>query len=157
MANPNVFKLILLCSVMVISTWYWKSISTSLVVSASPLLQPRALAYRELNPSTSFAPTCQFQGNSDVYGLGVRLGVYLQWIASHIANRNRHCKESIGGFLDTNTIFLSALIIATGLLSLERSSTYAVEIAIVLYLIWGTLGSVLVINGYRTVLAPSER
>jgi hypothetical protein len=91
-----------------------------------------------------------------VYGLGIRLGVYFQWVASHIANRNRYCKEAIGNFLDTNTIFLSALIIATALLAQEKSPTYAIEVAIVLFLIWGTLGSVLTIGGYRTRLAPRD-
>lgn len=66
---------------------------------------------------------CSFDGNSDEYGLGIRLGVYLQWIASHIANQNVYAKEVIGVFLDTNTIFLMALLIATARLSLEFEST----------------------------------
>jgi hypothetical protein len=31
------------------------------------------------------ASVCGFSGNSDVYGLGVRLGTYLQWLSSIIA------------------------------------------------------------------------
>ena len=29
-------------------------------------------------------PECAFDGNTDLYGLGVRLGVYGQWIATLI-------------------------------------------------------------------------
>ncbi|KAF2792031.1 hypothetical protein K505DRAFT_339041 [Melanomma pulvis-pyrius CBS 109.77] len=100
---------------------------------------------------------CSFVGNSDVYGLGIRLGVYLQWLVSHIANRSYYARGSIGNLLDTNAIFLSALLVATSLLSMRKDETYAVEITISLYLMWGTLGSVFTIRGYRTILAPKDK
>lgn len=31
-------------------------------------------------------PPCMIPGNADFYGLGVRLGIYLTWISSWIAN-----------------------------------------------------------------------
>lgn len=33
----------------------------------------------------SSSPTCGFNGNSDIYGLGIRIGIYLQWLAAIIA------------------------------------------------------------------------
>ncbi|KAK4237965.1 hypothetical protein C8A03DRAFT_34071 [Achaetomium macrosporum] len=41
-----------------------------------------------MNPasaSSTAAPECGFQGNSDIYGLGIRVGIYLQWLAAIVA------------------------------------------------------------------------
>ncbi|KAL2167645.1 hypothetical protein VTG60DRAFT_946 [Thermothelomyces hinnuleus] len=32
--------------------------------------------------ATSSEPRCGFEGNSDIYGLGIRVGIYLQWLAA---------------------------------------------------------------------------
>jgi hypothetical protein len=128
-------------------------------LSHSGVFGELAISHLEINPNkrADSAPgTCSFQGNSDVYGLGIRLGVYLQWIASHIANRSHHCEEVIREFLATNTIFLCALLIAGVVLSSQPESSYAVEIAILLYIIWGTVVSVLSISGYRTIIAAED-
>jgi hypothetical protein len=124
---------------------------------ASPLWASSESDPRPSKVSPVRRAECSFAGNSDAYGLGIRLGVYLQWLGSHIANRTYYARDSIGNLLDTNAIFLSALLVATWLLSVRKDETYAVEIAILLYLMWGTLGSVFTIRGYRTVLAPANK
>ena len=125
--------------------------------NASPLSLSAELSPRLSSAMPVRRAECSLEGNSDVYGLGIRLGVYLQWLVSHIANRAYYARGSIGNLLDTNTVFLSALLVATSLLSIRKDETYAVEIAISLYLMWGTLGSVFSIRGYRTILAPKDK
>jgi hypothetical protein len=36
-------------------------------------------------PTASATSTCGFKGDDNTYGLGIRLGVYIQWIISSIA------------------------------------------------------------------------
>jgi len=39
-------------------------------------------------------PTCGFEGNSDLYGLGLRIGLYIQYVALVLANiRNYDAEE----------------------------------------------------------------
>ncbi|KAI9737563.1 MAG: hypothetical protein M1834_009718 [Cirrosporium novae-zelandiae] len=51
-----------------------------------------------------------FQGNSDLYGFGIRLGIYLQWISSLLANA--FVPDMMPSALDTNSTFLFAIFIA---------------------------------------------
>ena len=50
------------------------------------------------------------QGNPDLYGLGIRIGIYLQWISSLLTNV--FLPSSVSDSLDTNSIFLFAVFIA---------------------------------------------
>ncbi|KAI9841847.1 MAG: hypothetical protein M1838_003365 [Thelocarpon superellum] len=36
-------------------------------------------------PTSTASGTCGFQGDDNIYGLGIRLGVYLQWLTSSVA------------------------------------------------------------------------
>jgi hypothetical protein len=126
---------------------------TALVCLASPLQPHPGLPLLQHEAATG---ECSFQGNSDAYGLGIRIGVYLQWMASYIANNNKYAKEAIGMLLDTNTIFITSLLSATIVLSHDADNTYALDIAILLYLLWGTTNSIFSISGGRTVLASPD-
>ncbi|KIW00119.1 uncharacterized protein PV09_08301 [Verruconis gallopava] len=53
---------------------------------------------------------CEIDRTSDYYGLGVRMGVFAAWMTSWIANVA--VQDEISGALDTNAIFLFALVIA---------------------------------------------
>ena len=53
---------------------------------------------------------CDIEGNSDLYGLGIRLGVYLQLISTLLTNHL--LPEALGEAWDANTIFLVAILIA---------------------------------------------
>jgi hypothetical protein len=56
--------------------------------------------------------TCTpFEGNSDLYGLGIRIGVYLQWISVWI--NLLLDPESAQATYDANSTFVFAIIIAT--------------------------------------------
>lgn len=69
------------------------------------LNQPRLRAPRQTLPRDQ--RQCVIEGSPDFYGLGIRIGIYLQYITTFGANLFH--KEGIDGNLTTNTIFLLAL------------------------------------------------
>ncbi|KIW57678.1 hypothetical protein PV05_02244 [Exophiala xenobiotica] len=90
--------------------------------------------------------TCYVPGNSDLYGLGIRTGIYLQWVSSLIAN---NCyPEEVPTLLVTNTIFLIAVCIATLKLTADSSLKQA-EYLVLLRVLYGFLLTVLTVNGTR--------
>ncbi|KAF2002761.1 hypothetical protein P154DRAFT_417662, partial [Amniculicola lignicola CBS 123094] len=93
------------------------------------------------------APSCGTVGNPDFYGLGIRVGIYLQWLTALLANRYLH--DEIQPNLDTNTIFLLAISVATMLASVQQTATVP-EIVVLLHLCFGFILSVLSVWGYRT-------
>jgi len=96
--------------------------------------------------ATNLLQSCQFPGNSDFYGLGIRLGVYSQWISSLLANVFE--AGSIDDNLDTNSIFLFALFVALGVAT-QQSIVKDSEIVILLQLCFGFIFSILTIWGHR--------
>ena len=91
-----------------------------------------------------------FTGNADLYGLGIRVGIYLQWISSLLTNV--FLPHGISDSLDTNSIFLFALFVATASSTNPRGGLHPVEGFIVLQLSFGFLLSVLSIGGLRLTL-----
>jgi hypothetical protein len=75
---------------------------------------------------------CGFVGNSDTYGLGVRIGVYLSWTTPILAQLV--LPESTVEATDSLIIFEIALLAATFLITVRRENTYEVEIFIMLYM-----------------------
>ena len=73
--------------------------------------------------------TCTpFEGNSDLYGLGIRLGVYLQWISAWISLLlDPNSAQSI---YDTNSVFVFAIMVAS--LIAAQQGTAAIEVYIML-------------------------
>jgi hypothetical protein len=93
-----------------------------------------------------------FIGNSDFYGLGIRLGIYLQWLASLIANPLLKSERSTmaGAYLT----FSLALAVAVLLLVFQRECTFTAEIIIVLNIFWG--GTLVVMVPFVQLLADIE-
>jgi hypothetical protein len=86
------------------------------------------------------ATSCGFYGNSDIYGFGIRLGIYFQWIASVISKTFDTNPESVRGVMDVDAIFLLAIFIATALLSGGViGPVYGVEILIMLHIYFGDI------------------
>lgn len=52
---------------------------------------------------------CRVEGNGDLYGLGIRVGVYLSLAASLYAKY--HLSSALSGILITNGVFVFALLI----------------------------------------------
>jgi hypothetical protein len=92
-------------------------------------------------------PSCAFDGNPDFYGLGIRIGIYLQWITAYLANH--FLRETIDSNLETNTIFLLALFIATAVTT-ANGTVQTAELVVLLHLCFGFLFSILSIWGHRT-------
>jgi hypothetical protein len=99
------------------------------------LLSPRAVT----SNASANGTLCGFAGNSDIYGLGIRLGVYLQWIATLISYQL--LEDSIDSVTAANWVFLFATMIATLVITAARTSykTYSAEIMIMLYIVVGEL------------------
>jgi hypothetical protein len=96
---------------------------------------------------------CETDRTSDYYGIGVRMGVYAAWLTSWIANVA--VQDEIGGAIDTNAIFLFALIVAvvrctvTGL-------TSRIDGLMLMHLSFGTVFSSNSVWGYRTCVYKNE-
>lgn len=119
------------------------------LVACAPLLiefkQIKSIAAvrRQFIPTTS----CTIAGNSDFYGLGIRIGIYLQWVTAFLANHL--LRESIDTSLEINTIFLLALFIATTIATV-KDTVVTSELVVLLHLCFGFLFSILSIWGHRT-------
>jgi hypothetical protein len=84
--------------------------------------------------------SCGFAGNSDIYGLGIPLGLYLQWVSAVHSKRYLASPESILELTRTDTVFLLAISIATAVLSSGSiGEPRAVEILIMLHIFFGDI------------------
>ena len=76
-----------------------------------------------------------FVGNQDLYGLGIRAGIYLQWVSSFFANNllpNTH-KELQQVYL----VFSLAICIATLVSTFTKACIFGIEIEILYWMYWG--------------------
>lgn len=99
------------------------------------------------NLATRDDEQCGFDGNADFYGLGIRLGVYLQWTTAFLANTL--LESAVPGNLETNCIFLVALFTATAS-GTARGTIRAAEALVLLHLFFGFVFSILTLWGRRT-------
>ena len=76
-----------------------------------------------------------FRGDQDLYGLGIRLSLYLQWSTSLLVNnmlpQGRH------EFRKVYLVYSLALLMTTLVSSFSSSCTFAVEIEILYWAYWG--------------------
>jgi hypothetical protein len=80
-----------------------------------------------------------FPGNPDIYGLGIRLGIYFQWIGAVLSKWFRGNPEALRDLLDENGIFLLAIFITSILLCTGGTdSPHAIEILILLHIFFGS-------------------
>jgi hypothetical protein len=111
---------------------------------SSPLL-PREP--QNATDATEEALNCTTEFSGDYYGFGVRLGVYFAWLSSYLANN--FLPSEISGSLDTNSIFLLALLASLFKGTLIQE-IYQVDGLVLMHLSSGFLFSSLSIWGYRT-------
>ena len=76
-----------------------------------------------------------FVGNTDFYGLGIRLGIYSQWTASALANcfLPGEWKSNLGASL----AFALALTVAVFLLTFQSQCVFTAEVIVILFIFWG--------------------
>lgn len=129
----------------IVLTFFAISVCTAVPLqSITPQVAPRQLPESQ----------CTLDGNSDLYGLGIRVGVYLQWVSGFLAN----CFHagSVQDILSTNTIFLMALFIALAIITTNHTIK-APEVVILLQFCFGFLFSVSTTWGLRVQAPYKER
>jgi hypothetical protein len=79
---------------------------------------------------------CGFVGNSDLFGVGVRIGLYCQafavWFATYFVRREGRALRSV------NTLFMLASLIGFAVLSANSETTFAAEAYILPGIVLGT-------------------
>lgn len=98
------------------------------------------------------------KGNPDLYGLGIRIGIYLQWISSLLIQIL--VPSSTSDSLDVNSVFLLAVFVA--ILSATNSSDVQTILGLIgafvmLQMGFGYLLSVMSITGLRTTFLSNPR
>lgn len=77
---------------------------------------------------------CDFNGNADMYGLGIRLGYYLQWFGIILASPL--APDEVPNARFALALFISATFQAL-IIQIVRRNLYIVEIYVVLLLTFG--------------------
>jgi len=90
--------------------------------------------------------SCSFDGNTDMYGLGIRLGFYLQWYGAILANW--FAPLEVPSIRLTNTLFIFASFVA---LVLKKDDLQVVEIYIILLLYFGSTLYILPVLVWRVL------
>jgi hypothetical protein len=100
--------------------------------------------FEKKSKMTATNEPCPFAGNSDIYGVGVRIGLYSQWVATLLVTLFNPEDEEM--FRIVNLIIQASIFL--GIAQQSSSETNAVEPIIVLFLMCGSLSS-LTGNGMR--------
>lgn len=101
------------------------------VLALSEIASSKSLAIETRATALPDLPQCTFEGNSDFYGVGVRVGFYLTWISGLVAFvLNPGDSE---GQADAQTIFLMANLIAVTVLQVQAADDTNVVVPILLF------------------------
>lgn len=93
-----------------------------------------------------------FQGNTDFYGLGIRIGIYLDWIAMAAST---FFQPSISLGLALSSIALSvAITTALSIAIFSNQCTYTAEVVLLLYILFG--GSLVTVCAVSPAIASGE-
>ena len=103
--------------------------------------------------SRALSQDCTTALASDLYGLGVRLGVYFQWLSAWVSNS--FIPDEIIGGLDANAMYLFALLISI-VSSTSNTQMTLMDGLVLMWLCAGTTGSVMSLWGYRTCVYRKE-
>jgi len=81
--------------------------------------------------------TCGFDGDSDTYGLGIRIGVYTQWASGVIANW--YVTEMAHTMRVRATLFQMAMAVALAFITVRKPRPYAVDASIMIVFLLGSV------------------
>ncbi|KAI5776717.1 hypothetical protein EDC01DRAFT_681526 [Geopyxis carbonaria] len=84
--------------------------------------------------------TCGYVGNADVYGLGIRIGLYTQWLSTLISNWLH--QHNISRMRDVNTCFQIAMLIALLALNNSADPPHAMDLYIIIVQIVGSTSTI---------------
>ena len=104
---------------------------------------------------------CSFDGNTDMYGLGIRIGFYLQWYSGDLASW--FAPSEVQGIRLTNSVFIAATFLAL-LIQIIRniSNLQVVEVYIILLLTFGYYLFLVplyvwrILTGYNSAFDPTR-
>lgn len=95
-----------------------------------------------------------FEGNSDLYGLGIRIGVYLQWYSTWLCITVD--PETSGETHTANALFIFAILVAL-LQAISNQSINKIEAYLMLQICFGYLLTLLSVFGIRLQLLRPDR
>jgi hypothetical protein len=100
-------------------------------------------------------PSCGFEGNPDLYGLGIRMGVYFQWASALIIWRwYPEGRTELGG---AYLVFLFALLIAMIVTTARLEPTHSAEILLLMYIIFGGIFTVMTLGLRKSHLQKARK
>jgi hypothetical protein len=100
-------------------------------------------------PTPSTPPSCSFPGNPDIYGPGIRIGIYAQMLAVWFGNYFFISQLTI--LRDTVSIFSVAILIVCIIFALNPSSIYAIEVFLLLQILaWSCIMGVRAKSSYTS-------
>lgn len=76
-----------------------------------------------------------FLGNADLYGLGIRCGIYMQWVSSLLANN--FLSNTRQGIQQVYLVFSLAICLAVLISSSTKSCVFGIEIEVLYWMYWG--------------------
>lgn len=82
--------------------------------------------------------SCEVEGNSDLYGRGIRLGFYTQWISTLLVTLFKREDESLYRVVN---LILQLAVFASLLFLTVNNTIYAFEVMIAFWLLFGALSS----------------
>lgn len=106
----------------------------SVLVISAPIPKRRAIFPGTASKSLQ-STSCDHPGNSDFYGLGIRLGIYLQIFSTMLCMIDPESSDVLYDAHDSNAILLLAIFIAV-VKSTPTRSIELVDVVIMLRLIW---------------------
>ena len=118
------------------------SIVSYVVCMAIPTNAPPALQSETQRKRHNEA--CGFSGNYDLYGLGIRLGMYFQWASTLVIYG--WYPEGRDDLVESYLGFLVAIIIAIVVRTAQTEPTYAAEIFALSYIIFGGIYTVMMLG-----------
>lgn len=109
-------------------------LTLSIICSATPTPSP-STRKRQTTPTSS--PACGFAGNPDIYGLGIRLGLYAQWLSTFLSNWLHSAK--VTDMRALNTFFQFAMFTALVAMANQTPIPHMIDPYIVIIQIIGSV------------------
>jgi hypothetical protein len=131
---------LLIAAIVVLLLVNW---TTTLPISQERATQPNFLPFSALAASR-----CQHPGNADLYGLGIRLGIYLQILSTILGMI--FLPDVLYDFQDSNAILLLAILIAL-IKNTPGRDIQEIDIIILLRIVW-----CIIISGFSLLDIKAE-
>jgi hypothetical protein len=127
----------------------------ALMYVSSPSISTPNIIDHAATTGTITNSTCGFEGNNDIYGIGIRIGIYLQILAVWFANYFLFSETHV--LRDSVSIFSVALLIVRLIYSAHPSDVYAIEAFVLLQVLaWSCMMGVRTKSSYSKAFFSRE-